>query len=75
MLRTAIRRGHQLIKEPLTNEVDTFARKRRTQDHTLHEIYMYAGAAAVGGVLALYSVYSAHTTPLPTVTSKGKFKE
>ncbi len=70
--RTTGRLGHQLIPEPLGNEIDTFARKRRTVHNTFHELQMYSGIAAAGSFLWLYVMYYADPSKALKVTSSGK---
>ncbi len=73
MLRRSLGRlGHQLIKEPLGNEVDTFARRRRTVHNTMHELQVYASVAAVGSALALYIMYKADSANRITISASGK---
>ena len=73
MFRRCNRRlGHQLIKEPLGNEENTYARGRRTVAHTFHEIQILGAVGAAGLVAAAYSMRKAAKVVPTTVTSTGK---
>jgi hypothetical protein len=72
MLRRTNRRlGHQLIKEPLGNEENTYARGRRTFDHTMKELALAAGVAGVGSLAAWWSMRNATARRQPVVNAKG----
>lgn len=72
MLRRTNRRlGHQLIKEPLGNEENTYARGRRTFQHTMKEIALLNGVAAVGVCAAWWSMRNASARHQPSVSANG----
>lgn len=72
MLRRSSRRlGHQLIKEPLGNEENTYARGRRTFQHTLSEINVLIAAAAAGVVAGGYSIRNANMRRFQTIQADG----
>ncbi|CUG93869.1 membrane-associated protein, putative [Bodo saltans] len=72
MLRRTNRRlGHQLIKEPLGNEENTYARGRRTFDHTVKELTLAAAVAGVGSLAAWWSIRNASLRHQPVVSAKG----
>ena len=72
--RSCGRLGHQLIKEPLGNEVDTFARRRRTFHNVLHELQIYTAIAVVGSLLAINAMYKADPNAggMTRVNAQGK---
>lgn len=73
MFRRSIRRlGHQLIKEPMGHEENTFSRGRRTQANALQHVYGVAAVTAAGCILALYSFVAAHRRVHMTITPSGK---
>ncbi len=55
-------------------EHDTLARGRKTMEHVKLEINRDAGIMACGVVLALFSLYSAYTTPLTVIRGDGKIE-
>lgn len=76
MFRRCNRRlGHQLIKEPLGNEENTYARGRRTVSHTLHEMQILAAVGVAGVLGALYSMRNASKVVPTTITANGKIQQ
>ncbi|KAH9601821.1 hypothetical protein LSM04_008286 [Trypanosoma melophagium] len=73
MFRRSYRRfGHQLLKEPMGHEENTFARGQRTMENALNHVYGTMAFCAAGCVCALYSLVSAAGRLYKSVNEKGE---
>jgi hypothetical protein len=71
--RSASRLGHQLIKEPMPNvEHDTTARGRATLANVKSTLEREVGVLGCGSLLAVFSLWSAYSTPVATISASGK---
>lgn len=73
MLRVNYRRlGHQLIKEPMGHEENTFSRGVRTKFNALKHVGGVTVFCGAGCVCAVYSFIAAQRRVLMSVNSEGK---
>ena len=71
--RSAVRRGHQLIKEPLSGqEHNTFARGAMTFGTMSQELMIHCGMAAIGLQLAFIAHWKSSSAPVQSITADGK---
>ncbi|PBJ69336.1 hypothetical protein BCY84_19902 [Trypanosoma cruzi cruzi] len=76
MFRRSCRRfGHQLIKEPMGHEENTFARGQRTMQNSLNHVYALCAFCGLGCLCAAYSLTSATRRTYICVNSKGEFQK
>ncbi len=73
--RSLLNRGHQLFKEPMGNEHNTFERGRRTFHNMTHEMNFHVGAGVVGLVVGLLALRQAGKAPVARVTAEGKLQQ